>query len=600
MRAFRVLTNETCNQHCAFCDARRPFEREDVARAERVLLRIQKALEQGASEIVLTGGEPTLRRDLPLLIERALVMGARRVTLETNAALIDEGRARALSRAGLSRARVHLPAWGEEADRISRDEGGFERTLKGLAALCSAGIEVQAALPVVRSNIASLPDWPRRFFALGLPVKSVMFFVPHRAPSEDELVSVREAARAIALVCEAGQAFGMLASLDQSVPIPPCAFEQPGRVAHLFSLTKGGGQRPNFSHPPACERCDVRDRCPGLHADVLAREADFEPRPIASEKTRRRLSMVGRVEEQIARELVTRETRRLSDGGTLSDHVVRILFHCNQSCRFCFVSTHLPAAQHEAIVRAIVEIGAMGGILTLSGGEPTLHPRLIEYIRLGRSSGAREIVLQTNALRLSEPGFAQTLVEAGVGVFFVSLHASHAGLSDRITEAPGTFEKTLLGIDEIAKTSSELSLNFVFCTGNSSDFPNYIEMVGKRWPKASVTVSHVAASTDVVPQEKTLIPRLSDMMPFLREGIERAGRLGLEIRGFESMCGIPLCQIPDELSPYFKSLGAAPDAGGEFIKADVCKGCALSDRCFGIRRAYAALYGTSEFGLRRF
>lgn len=603
MRAVRVLTNETCNQHCAFCDVRRPSERASVAAFERVLFRIREALQQGASEIVLTGGEPTLRRDLPHLVAQAVAMGAARVTLETNGALIDSARVQALRRAGLSAARVHLPAWGEAADRISRDQGGFERTIAAISGLAAAGISVHAAIPVVRSNLVELPVWPRHLQQSALPIQRAVFFVPHRSPRGEELVSAREAANAIELFCEEAKAIGLIATLDQSVPLPPCTFQEPRKVAHLFSLTRGGAHRPQFSHPPACDPCAVRDRCPGLRADLLEREPHFEVRPMTSERTRRRLSMVGTVEEQIDRELVTREIRRRSDGTTLRDHVVRIQFHCNQSCRFCFVSTHLPPPPEQAIVSAIEEIGAIQGILTLSGGEPTLQPKLVEYIRLGRASGVREIVLQTNAIRLSEPGFARRLVEEGVDVFFISLHGSNAELSDRITEAPGTFEKTVLGIDEAAKTRAKLSLNFVFCAANTSDFPGYIDMVAGRWPQASVTVSHVAASTDVVPYDKALIPRFSEMMPFLREGLRRARDRGVEIRGFESMCGLPLCQIPADLTPYlsaFEHLPPAPDSGGEFMKTEACADCALSERCFGIRRAYAALYGTAELGLQRF
>ncbi|HVY46912.1 MAG TPA: radical SAM protein, partial [Minicystis sp.] len=69
MRVAAVLTNRTCNQNCPFCSARRPVE--DAASAGRaVLARIDAATAAGAEEVVLTGGEPTLRRDLPVLVAR--------------------------------------------------------------------------------------------------------------------------------------------------------------------------------------------------------------------------------------------------------------------------------------------------------------------------------------------------------------------------------------------------------------------------------------------------------------------------------------------------------------------------------------------------
>src|SRR4051794_25935729 len=134
MYVAQVATNETCNQNCGFCVFRRSEERPTFARASAVFQRVDDACSKGAREIVLTGGEPTLRRDLPLIVQHAKRRGAA-ITLETNGALVDAARAKDLANAGLDLARVHVPLWGDEADAISRDEGGFRRTLRGLEAL---------------------------------------------------------------------------------------------------------------------------------------------------------------------------------------------------------------------------------------------------------------------------------------------------------------------------------------------------------------------------------------------------------------------------------------------------------------------------------
>jgi MoaA/NifB/PqqE/SkfB family radical SAM enzyme len=593
MLTARVVTNETCNQNCGFCNARRPVESPEVARAEVVLQRIDEAARGGAREIVLTGGEPSLRRDLPLLIKRAKGAEGVTVTLETNAALITAARAQALAEAGLDKARVHLPAWGQGADSITRDEGGFSSAIEGALALDRAGVVIEVATPIVRANLGSVPELPAKIAASGLPVRALVLGVPVASPDPSELVPLIEAAAAIEAAQETARSVGLPVRLSVASSIPPCAFPRPSRAAHLFALTRGGADRPGFARLPGCEPCAVRDRCPGVPSAALAREPGFEVRPIQGDRMRRRLSMLSSVEEQIDRELVTRDTRRLSDGTTARENIVRVNFHCNQACRFCFVSTHLPPAKESAIEAAIAEIGALAGVLTLSGGEPTLNPRLADYARLGKRLGARLIELQTNAVRLAEPGLARALVEAGVDIAFVSLHASNAELSDQITEAPGTFEKTVRGIDAIVAAGMDVRLNFVFCAANRVDFPAYIEMVARRWPGAPVTVSHVAASTDVVPHDASLIPRYADVMPSLAEGVRRAKSLGVRLTGFESMCGVPLCQVPDDVTPFF-ALAEAPPDGGEFVKVEACRACDLERRCFGVRRGYAELHGTSE------
>src|SRR5262245_2385763 len=95
----RVVTNETCNQNCWFCNARRPAERPEFIARAAVRSRIDAALAGDPREVVLTGGEPAMRSDLVDLVQRAAAGGGR-VVLETNGALIDAARARALAAAG--------------------------------------------------------------------------------------------------------------------------------------------------------------------------------------------------------------------------------------------------------------------------------------------------------------------------------------------------------------------------------------------------------------------------------------------------------------------------------------------------------------------
>src|SRR5947207_8510917 len=129
MRTERVFTNETCNQNCWFCNARRPAERPEFIARGAVRGRIAAARAADAREIVLTGGEPAMRNDLVDLVQRA-AEGGRRVILETNGALIDAARARALAAAGLHTARVQLLAGeADAADAIARVPGAFAAAL---------------------------------------------------------------------------------------------------------------------------------------------------------------------------------------------------------------------------------------------------------------------------------------------------------------------------------------------------------------------------------------------------------------------------------------------------------------------------------------
>ena len=88
---------------------------------------------------------------------------------------------------------------------------------------------------------------------------------------------------------------------------------------------------------------------------------------------------------------------------------------------------------------------------------------------------------------------------------------------------------------------------FVMCEKNYRDLPDYIRFVHGRWPQAMLSLSFVAASSDVVPVGPALIPRYSDVVPYLREALRIAQECGLWVSPLDSMCGLPLCLWPTAL-----------------------------------------------------
>jgi len=196
MRTAAIATNETCNQNCTYCSARRPVEDQSFVRPAAVRARIDAAVAAGAREVVLTGGEPTLRRDLAALIAHGRAAGAT-VVLETNATLADPARAAAWREAGLARVRVNLAGGDARLDQVTRDEGGFARTLAGLSALQQAGLPVEICAAVVRSTLPLLPGLPAalaQVFGSKDGCEGLVLSVPVDAPDVTELVSYGTAA----------------------------------------------------------------------------------------------------------------------------------------------------------------------------------------------------------------------------------------------------------------------------------------------------------------------------------------------------------------------------------------------------------------------
>jgi len=131
----RISVTDRCNIRCFYCmpETGVKFEkREEILNFDEIGRFARIAVSLGIRKIRVTGGEPLVRRDLPLLIRRLLAIpGIDDLALTTNGVLLPE-LARPLYEAGLRRLNVHLDTLDRERFRqISRrDELG--RVLAGL------------------------------------------------------------------------------------------------------------------------------------------------------------------------------------------------------------------------------------------------------------------------------------------------------------------------------------------------------------------------------------------------------------------------------------------------------------------------------------
>ncbi len=597
-RTASIVTNMRCNQACTWCTRRAAYDDRAFVVGEAVRTRIDEALAAGSRELTLTGGEPTMRGDLVALVRYARTAGAERILVETNATLIDAARASELREAGLDVARVNTPAFGAECDDLTRDPGGFASSLAGMKAFARAGVTLECAVTVVRSTARHLPLLPARLGdAVGDALRAMVVTFPVEAADPRELVTFDEAAAAILSLEVAARHAGIAVRMSTGDPLPPCAFDSRSRsrVTRLYAMTKGSRLRTGYAHLAPCVSCNLRERCPGVAEAYVARFGVPTMRPVDDERTRRRLTVISSIDDQIARELTARHISAGADGTPRYEETVRVIFRCNQSCTFCFVSTHLPGPSPEIVEAAIRTAAARSQRIALSGGEPTLHPRLVDWVRLARSvSKDGEIVLQTNALRLDDAALVARLEEAGLDEAFVSLHGATGAVSDAVTEAAGTFVRTTTGIDHLHASRIRVTVNYVVCEKNRHELVDHVRVMAVRWPRATLNVSFVGPSTDLVPRDRDLIPRYADALPAIAEAMVEARRLGVRVIGLESMCGLPLCLVPGDLRDCaLVDLPVDLDAG-EFLKTDECTRCAVETQCWGLRRGYAEIHGTSE------
>ena len=136
IRSLRVSVTDKCNFRCRYCMPAEGLEwlpRDEVLSFEEIARLVSVLAKMGVDEVRLTGGEPLVRRDLPVLVEMlGAIDGVRDLSLTTNGVLLDR-LAAPLVEAGLTRINVSLDSLSHVrfAEITRRD--ALDRVLAGLA-----------------------------------------------------------------------------------------------------------------------------------------------------------------------------------------------------------------------------------------------------------------------------------------------------------------------------------------------------------------------------------------------------------------------------------------------------------------------------------
>jgi len=142
-----------CPLQCPYCS--NPLALERVAgemSTEDWLRAIREAAEIGCMQVHFSGGEPTVRRDLELLVAGATEAGLY-TNLITSGVLLDRPRLEALAKAGLEHVQLSFQdSEAAPANRIGGYAGGHEKKLEVAALVKATGIPLTANFVITRQN----------------------------------------------------------------------------------------------------------------------------------------------------------------------------------------------------------------------------------------------------------------------------------------------------------------------------------------------------------------------------------------------------------------------------------------------------------------
>jgi MoaA/NifB/PqqE/SkfB family radical SAM enzyme len=273
---------------------------------------------------------------------------------------------------------------------------------------------------------------------------------------------------------------------------------------------------------------------------------------------------------------------------------VRLTFDCNNRCIFCLDSdTHDGEIRdREDIKRQILDGRRKGATrLILSGGEPTIHPNFVDFVRLGARAGYRKIQTVTNGRLFSYPGFLDKCLGAGLSEITFSLHGPNARIHDALVGVKGAFEQEVKGLQmALSDGRPVVNVDVVINRGNVRQLAEMLRVFTDMGVREFDLLQVVPFGRAFTEGRDTLFYDLEELRPHLLEAFAFSKRPDLHIwlnrfppqhlEGYEHLIQDPY-KLNDEIRGRKEEYARLLDQGVALDCRDPsrCKYCYLERVC---------------------
>ena len=299
----------------------------------------------------------------------------------------------------------------------------------------------------------------------------------------------------------------------------------------------------------------------------------------------------------------------------MPSQTVRIGLTCNEGCLFCFADPEMWAERptdsgddYSNLIgsdwrKSFREVRQAGfDELSISGGEPLLHPDLVRMVRYARLLGFKRVELQTNATLLGNPANARRLAKAGVCSALISLPSHVEKVYNALTATRGYYQAALSGLRNMLDAGVRVSIAHVMCTANFRQLPEFVDFVQEHFPEVSGVGFLYVQPEGRATRYPGLYPDLRELKPVLHDAMSRCDDYGLRFTT-DVQCGVPMCMLEGYEDRVDKSLFLEPDSfwahdlssyrymQSHKRKTEACEGCFFNDVCHGFWNEYLDAYG---------
>jgi 7,8-dihydro-6-hydroxymethylpterin dimethyltransferase len=209
--------------------------------------------------------------------------------------------------------------------------------------------------------------------------------------------------------------------------------------------------------------------------------------------------------------------------------ILEITDRCDLACPICLVGCggdgriahgELALSQVHAILDGLVRYEGRINMLTLSGGEPTLHPELLAIVDAARRPEIGLLSLSTNGLRLlRDERLARELIDRQV-VISLQLDGTRAETTAALRGRPELGEQKRRLVEQLLRWGARLSLTVTLARGvNEPELEGLLQLLFAEEQVLSMMVQPLAARPGAAPADPITLPTAVRLLAASSRGV---------------------------------------------------------------------------------
>jgi len=219
---------------------------------------------------------------------------------------------------------------------------------------------------------------------------------------------------------------------------------------------------------------------------------------------------------------------------------IQIIRKCNQKCIICSNPDNgreISFSEAKKSIDALKQSGHSDVILT--GGEPTLYPKLPELISYAKKRGLFPLII-TNGQKISDMNYLKKLQKAGLEDLHLSIYSNIDSIQYKLSRKKDSLANIKKALDNIAETDIHAKINIVINKYNSDHLSKMVTWIVESYPNIKHFVfNNLDPFMNRVSENKDVVPRFNDFELELHKALKILENNGKTFR----VERVPLCYM---------------------------------------------------------